>query len=38
MMNTKVVQVADTLELRFTRAEWMNMNNQTVLQSYLKLG
>ena len=26
----------DTLELRFTRAEWMNMNNQTVLQSYLK--
>ena len=25
----------DTLELQFTRAEWMNMNNQTVLQSYL---
>jgi VCBS repeat-containing protein len=26
----------DTLELRFTRAEWMNATNQTVLQSYLK--
>ncbi len=25
----------DTLELRFTRAEWMNTSNQTVLQSYL---
>jgi len=25
----------DTLELQFTREEWMNMNNQTVLQSYL---
>jgi len=26
----------DTLELRFTRAEWMNEANQAVLQSYLK--
>ena len=25
----------DTLELQFTRAEWMNATNQTVLQSYL---
>ena len=25
----------DTLELRFTRAEWMNTNNQTVLQNYI---
>ncbi len=26
----------DTLELRFTRAEWMNEDNQKMLQSYLK--
>jgi large repetitive protein len=26
---------SDTLELRFTRAEWMNINNQTVLQNYI---
>jgi VCBS repeat-containing protein len=26
---------SDTLELRFTRAEWMNTNNQTVLQNYI---
>ncbi len=25
----------DTLEMRFTRAEWMNTNNQTVLQNYI---
>jgi VCBS repeat-containing protein len=27
---------SDTLELRFTRAEWMNEDNQKMLQSYLK--
>jgi VCBS repeat-containing protein len=27
---------SDTLELRFTRAEWMNEANQAVLKSYLK--
>jgi VCBS repeat-containing protein len=27
---------SDTLELRFTRAEWMNTSYQEVLQSYLK--